>query len=621
MARLFATLFLTIVAATAAAQDLSLIPVGVYQTGVFDEGATEIAAFDPMTDRIFSVNGFTGAIEVLDLSDPANPTLLFAIDITPWGAAANHVDVHDGILAAAIEADPKQAPGRIVFFETSGSCAHLSDVAAGALPDMCIFTPDGRYVLAACEGEPDDDYLDDPEGSITVVDLLAGPALPVVHTASFAPFNARIDALRSAGVRIFGPGATVAQDLEPEYIAIAADGATAWATCQEANAVAVIDVATATVTAIVPLGTKDHAESGNGLDASDRDDAIRVENWPVLGFYLPDAIVSYEVDGQTYLITANEGDTRDYDGFGEEARVANLLLDPTVFPNAATLQAPANLGRLKTPNHQGDLDGDGDIDVIHSFGARSFTIWDAMGNPVFDSGDEIEQITASLLPEVFNSDNTDNTSFDNRSDDKGPEPEGVAVAEFDGRWFAFIGLERLGGVMVYDVTNPSAATFVTYVTTRDFAGDPELGTAGGLGPEGLRVITAADSPSGHPLLLVSNEVSGSIDVLALTGTVQNEAPGEEDVLADLPGTTRLLGVFPNPFNPVTTVAFALARGGEVRLDIVDVRGRLVTTLVSGVQTAGEHQVLWAAGGQPSGAYFAVLRTADYTEVKRMALVK
>jgi len=137
----------------------------------------------------------------------------------------------------------------------------------------------------------------------------------------------------------------------------------------------------------------------------------------------------------------------------------------------------------------------------------------------------------------------------------------------------------------------------------------------------LRVITAADSPSGHPLLLVSNEVSGSIDVLALTGTVQNEAPGEEDVLADLPGTTRLLGVFPNPFNPVTTVAFALARGGEVRLDIVDVRGRLVTTLVSGVQTAGEHQVLWAAGGQPSGAYFAVLRTADYTEVKRMALVK
>jgi hypothetical protein len=307
----------------------------------------------------------------------------------------------------------------------------------------------------------------------------------------------------------------VAQDLEPEYIAVSPDSKTAYVALQENNAIAVIDIAKAKVLAIHPLGFKDWTASG--LDASDRDNAINIQPWPVFGMYQPDGIACYEANGKRYIVSANEGDAREYDTFAEEARVRGITLDPTAFPNRSALRDNAAMGRLNITTALGDTDNDGDFDALYTLGGRSFSIWEVNGSVVktFDSGDQFEQITASLLPAQFNSANDENDSFDSRSDNKGPEPEGIALGEIDGRTYAFIGLERIGGIMVYDITNPAAPAFVQYVNTRDFSGDAEAGTAGDLGPEGIEFVSASDSPNGKPLLIVAYEVSGSVAIFEI----------------------------------------------------------------------------------------------------------
>ncbi|RMF25831.1 MAG: PEP-CTERM sorting domain-containing protein, partial [Cyanobacteria bacterium J083] len=243
---------------------------------------------------------------------------------------------------------------------------------------------------------------------------------------------------------------------------------------------------------------------------------------------------------KTYIVTANEGDSRDYEGFSEETRVKNLDLDPIIFPNASQLQAEQVLGRLKTTNTLGDLDNDGDVDRIYAFGGRSFSILDEDGKIVFDSGDEFAKIIAQQLPNDFNSDNDENNSFDQRSDDKGAEPEGITIGEIDGRIYAFIGLERIGGIMVYDVTNPLNPTFVIYVNNRDFTGEPELGTAGDLAPEGLLFISPTESPNHQPLLIVTNEVSGTTTLYSVGTTSQIESVPESTSLLSLLGLLAFL---------------------------------------------------------------------------------
>lgn len=903
--------------------------------GGFSGTGAEISAFDPTTQRLFVISGGT-ELQILDLSDPTNPTLIETLDVSEYGGGANSVAIKNGIVAIAVAADPTTGPGQVVFFSPDGT--FLNAVAVGALPDMLTFTPDGTKVLVTNEGEPNEDYTIDPEGSVSIIDLAGGVENATVATADFQAFNDRQIDLEGQGVRIFGLNATVAQDVEPEYIAISADGTTARVTLQEANAIAVVDIATATVTEIQPLGYRDYSrglptvttyefsddrpvlgttettnpsdptqttsgqeillggfsglffegftedgklkfitntdrgpngeptdlvaetegnerpfalpdfqpelvrfeldrttgeititerigltrtdgspltglpniqngETGtaytdevpidlfgnllsndplgadleglvvaddgtfwlgdeyrpaiyhfdssgklidrfipegeptsggefgtavlpavyaqrranrgfeavalegnklyafiqsaidnpdtaeddtsrssrnlrilefdietqtvtgeylyvlddisssgsaktdkigdavslgngkflvverddrstadsnkliyeidlssatnlistpiasdktleelsidelsdlgvqavekrlvtnaaaigytgvekleglalidqntialindndfgllgeeiagdgtvpvnptpiklgivefnqsNGLDASDEDGGINIQNQPVFGMYQPDAIASFTAEGETYYITANEGDSRvrpteddaipgleEGDIFNEESRVEDLVLDPIAFPNAAELQLPENLGRLVVTNTMGDLDGDGDYDQLFAYGGRSFSIRDAAGNLVYDSGDDFEQITAVQIPESFNSDG-DAESFDSRSDNKGPEPEGAVTARINDRSYAFIGLERTGGVMVYEVTNPEDPQFVQYLPNQD----------GDLGPEGLTFISAEDSPNEVPLLVITNEVSNTVTIL------------------------------------------------------------------------------------------------------------
>ncbi len=376
---------------------------------------------------------------------------------------------------------------------------------------MVTFTPDGTKVLVANEGEPDeDDPTINPEGSVSIIDISDGVENARVTTADFTAYNGQEAELREQGVRIF-PEENFANDVEPEYIAVTPDGSQAFVSLQENNAIAVVDLETDQIIDIQSLGLKDFSLENNGLDVND-DEVIDISNQPIYGLYQPDAIASYEVDGATYYVTANEGDAR-----SEDERIEELELDPHAFPNAAELQGENKLGRLEVSTIDGDIDGDGDYDQLVSYGGRSFSIRDAYGNLVFDSGNDFAQITAKQVPELFNSNGTVD-SFDSRSDAKGSEPEGVVIGEIEGENYAFIGLERVGGVMVYDISNRANAEFVQYVNPID----EETGDALDLAPEGLQFISAEDSPNDSPLLTVSNEVSGTVSIY------QIDVPDSED---------------------------------------------------------------------------------------------
>ena len=503
-----------------------LTPNDSYDSGLGEAGA-EIVTFDPASARLFVNNGANNAVDVIDASDPDNLTLAFSIE--NFEGTLNSVATANGILAVAMANSVGHENGWVILFnaETGGELARLE---VGALPDMVTFTPDGTKVLVANEGEPNADYTIDPEGSVSIVDLgdatfetVAALTQEAVTTVSFAPYNFLGDVLKEVGVRIFGRinnpktgeflrESTLAEDLEPEYIAVSPGGALAFVGMQEANAMAVIDIESKLLIDLFPLGYKDHSIEGSGFDASDRDGGINIKPWPTLGMYQPDSIASYETLGGLYVVGANEGDSRDYDGFSEEVRVADLVLDPEAYPDAEMLQTSENLGRLKTTTATGDYDGDGDIDQIYSYGARSFSIWDEMGNLVFDSGDQFEQILAQMNPDNFNSADDENGTFDNRSDDKGPEPEALAIGQIGDRQYAFIGFEREGGIMMYDITYPYEPDFIRYINLRDFAAD-DIADAGDLSPEGFKFIPAADSPNGEALLAVANEISGTTRVI------------------------------------------------------------------------------------------------------------
>lgn len=962
-----------------AQNELNLSYLSTYRTNVFDEGAAEIAAFDAATARLFFTNANANTVTILDISNPATPVKFADINIAPYGGGVNSVAVFNGLVAVAVEANDKTQAGRVVFFDAAGN--FQKELTVGALPDMITFTHDGKKVLTANEGEPSDDYSVDPEGSVSIIDLSNGLATATVTTIGFTDFNAKKASLLNKGIRIFGPNASVAQDLEPEYITISPDNNRAYVSLQENNAFAVINLATGRVLDILPLGFKDHlkgapvltqfkinelidlpelgtpvynggqppvklggfsglyfdakesddknyvlytipdrgpndepvlvndvvqetfqdlrpfklpdyqarivkmtvnleagsvkldtqllltrvdaegdtmpisgrgnvigfdevpvtytdsstiydkpdyqskstgenyqelpydpyggdfegivrdtagnfwmcdeyrpalykfqpdgtmieryvpegtgelgivpldpdfygketlprvyskrwanrgfeaiaydpdssviygfiqsplfnpnnstqnqsdvlrilaidAETGTpvaeyvyllernrdaglaisrvdkigdavyigsgkfltlerdsslpgqstgkkyvyeidlkgatnilnnpialrdtvsqtdktleqmtadelaaegivpvhktkmlnlpsigyqagdkpegltvlpngalavindndfgiagagvsddivlgiinfagnyGLDASDRDNnTVSIKPQPVLGVFMPDAIATYESNGATYIVSANEGDAREWGDFAEEARISSLTLDSTAFPNAAQLKNNANLGRLNVTNTLGDIDGDGDFDQLHPLGARSFSIWDAFGNLVFDSGDAFEKITAAAYPNHFNVSNTDNT-FDSRSDNKGPEPEAVTIAQIEGTPYAFIGLERIGGVVVYDISDPKAPVFVEYINNRDFTADVTTPAAGDLGPESVTFISKENSPNGNALMVVANEISGSVSIFTL---------GEITDVDDLADNGLQWRIFPNP---------------------------------------------------------------------------
>ncbi|RDK87237.1 choice-of-anchor I family protein [Marinirhabdus gelatinilytica] len=527
------------------------------------DGTAEIVAYDPASQQLFVTNA--DKVEVLDFSDPSNITSLATVTLPAGTSGVQSVAVNNGIVAAAVAADPATNNGFVVFSDTNG--ANQTMVEVGSLPDMLTFSPDGNYVLVANEGQPNDDYTIDPEGSVSIIDVSGGLGAisqSNVSTANFNAFDAQQATLEADGVRIYGPGATVSQDLEPEYITVSADSQTAYVTLQENNAYAIVDIANAEISEIISFGLKDHSIAENSLDVSNDTDFIFDASWPIKGLYMPDAISFYSANGTDYIVTANEGDAREYNALEEERNLgdADYILDPTVFSNIDVLEMESNLGAINLTNASGDTDDDGDFDEIHVFGGRSFSIFEAVtGTLVYDSGNDFEIITANdpTYGPIFNASNSNN-SYKDRSDNKGPEPEGVLVQEINGEQYAFILLERIGGVMVYNITDPTNPVFLQYLNNREATpGGDEMGD---LGPEGLVYVPFADSPTNTGLIVVANEVSGTLSIYSL----DNDVLGVDEF--ELANNTNF-SMYPNPANGIV---FLSKRGDYT---IYDVTGRKI----------------------------------------------
>ena len=455
------------------------------------EGASEISAYDTTSKKLFIVNVEKKEISVYDISNLESPVKKNSISLA--SGTPNSVSVHSGKLAIALEDNVKQNNGKIVVYNTeSQTLEHTFTV--GALPDMVTFSKNGKIIMCANEGEPNSDYTNDPVGSISIISL----ENKQVTTLDFTSFNSQESDLKNNGFRVFGPNADLAKDVEPEYIAISDDAKTAWVSLQENNGIAKINIENKTIEAIYPLGFKDYSKAANYIDPSDKDDKKELRSVPVYGMYQPDGITYVNIKGTGYIISANEGDSREYEGtpgyVGEE-RIKKIKLDPTSFPASEDYQNEAKLGRLKIALDLGDTDKDGDYDKLYSYGARSFSIWSENGNLVYDSGNNIAKELLAKTPDKFN----DN---DERSDDKGAEPESVEVLNIaNQRYILFVGLERTDQVLVYDITNPIAPIFLTI-----------LSHEGDEAPEGLLVVPADESPNGKDLLIVSNEHSGTVSI-------------------------------------------------------------------------------------------------------------
>lgn len=424
-------------------------------------------------------------------------------DNTSGDANSIAVDENNQLLAVAMAAKTTGDAGQIAFYDISGATpAFIKNVTVGALPDMVTFTHDGSKVVVANEGEPAGDYSVDPEGSISIINVTNGVVANTATQLDFSAFNTKQAELEEQGIVFANPtgrtingkliNTTVAMDLEPEYVTISKDNRFAYVSIQENNALAIVDLSDNSLN-LVGLGFKDW--SNYTMDASDKDKKINFKKYPGLyGMYQPDTISSYTWKGANFIVSANEGDGREYffdaadeadctakggldydkdDGclaYIDESRAEDL----TLASNFAYLNNDDDdIGRLKVTTVKGDENNDGQYEALYTYGARSFTIWDSNGLVVFDSGDQIERITASVHGAQFNNDE-DTNEGDTRSDAKGPEPEALALGQIGERTFAFVGLERMGSIMVYDITNPYDVKFEDYFYNRGLVEDAEI---------------------------------------------------------------------------------------------------------------------------------------------------
>jgi hypothetical protein len=494
--------------------------LSTYQSGIFDQSAAEIVSYDSQSKLFFVTNAASNSIDVLTLNGK-----LRSISLAPYGGGVNSVSAYGGNIAVAVQAENKQSKGTVEFFTHEG--VHLKTVKAGALPDMVTFSKNGKIVMSANEGEPSDDYTNDPNGSVTIIDLSNGIENATGTTIDFSSVT-----WSATGMKFYSNDK--AADVEPEYIAINENSTKAYVTLQENNGVAVVDISSKTIEKIIPLGFKDFSVQGNEIDANNNGD-ITLINVNALGMYQPDSIAVYTVYGEDFFVTANEGDDREYAAYEEETKASSLAIDPSLDTTglSATVRVTPELG---------DIDGDGDYDQLYMMGTRSFSIWNSQGVQVFDSGSQLQRhVIDKIGKQNFNTrvDDTNDaediaklvekgtlltmrgeTAYffegqDARSEKKGIEPEALALGKIGDTTYAFIGLEKQGGFMIYDISNPVDPRFVEYHNLIDYTKSPA--NAGDLGPEGMVFVPADKSPNGKNLLVVANEVSGTTSFYEISG--------------------------------------------------------------------------------------------------------
>jgi hypothetical protein len=472
--------------------------IGSYTTGSVNEngGIAEIVVYNRDNQKIYMVNGALGSIDIvnagtLSLDKFTQMELYKRVDIAAMAdkegfsyGDVTSVDVRDGVIALAVQANGYADNGSIVILDYEGE--FVKRYEAGVQPDMVCFTDEGRYILSANEGEPREGYgAVDPKGSVTIVDTVSNTS----KTVDFTAFDAQKANLVNKGV-ILKKGAMPSYDFEPEYIAVSGDKA--YVSLQEANAIAVLNITSGEFSDIKSLGFKNHNDIA--LDAV-KDGNINITTQDLYGVYMPDGIAVFETKGAKYLLTANEGDAREW--VGDKDTTDNLRIDGN---KVETLDVSQKDGL--------------EVGKNYLLGGRSFSIYNADDmTQVYDSGSDFEEFIAENYPAFFNASHTNN-DIDSRSGKKGPEPEYVTVMNIGAKIYAFIGLERFGGVMMYDVTEPSNAVMYDYINTRNF-NSSELSQMGDLGVEGLYAVSAEDSPTKKAIVFAANEVSGTIGVFEI----------------------------------------------------------------------------------------------------------
>ncbi|HWQ78712.1 MAG TPA: choice-of-anchor I family protein [Anaerovoracaceae bacterium] len=529
---------------------LGIRELGRYSNGEADNeaegGVQEIVTYNSVNGFAYSVNGKEGILTAIDLNNQLVDGNLGVIrlegddiDVSgsgivtgfDYGDMTSVAVSPDGTkLAVALQAQEYDDPGRVAIFTCNedGSLNFVRAYETGIQPDMVVFA-DNNTVLTADEGEPREGYPSpdaDPKGSVTVVDLTAGTATVADFTAYDQ--SAERAALVSPGGVVLKIGADPSRDLEPEYIALAGDKA--YITLQEANAVAVLDLASKTFTGIYSTGVQDYCKIAIDLDNTSDPEDGGGQYTPryyedTYGLRMPDGITAYQAGGKTYILTANEGDSRDWPGYSNENDEVKL----TATDDTETTKKL----RILTTDYDGQP-GLSDGTKNYLFGGRSFSMFEVGANGLtlaYDSGSQFESRTAAYLPDYFNSSN-DNVTKDDRSNKKGPEPEAVTIGTVGGRTYAFIALERIGGVMAYDITDPKKVSFTNYINSRDFENVDGDGIGLDDSPEGLKFIPAIESPTGGNLLLSAFEVSGDVAAYGLTSKTAAAKPLKLAAISD-----------------------------------------------------------------------------------------
>ena len=493
---------------------LKLELAGRHNSGAMnaDGGSLEIVQYNPVNGYAYAVSGVKGKLIAVSLNNSLAgdnvvtltgteydlKTMVQKDGFTYGDMTSVAISPNGTKLAAAIQAENYAANGIVALFncKEDGSLELIGTAAVGVQPDMVTFANENT-ILSADEGEPREGTNGtDPKGSVTIVAIGENNSL-TANSVYFDSFDAQRDTLTTAGVLV-QKEKNPSTDFEPEYIAVSSN--TAYVSLQEANAIAVLDISGKSFTGVYPLGFQDYGKTEIDLQ---KNDAIGLSNYEnVYGIKMPDGISVTTIGGKTYLLTANEGDSRadwaemDNESEDKTSPTGNVTLDKKVVWFNATMW-------------------DGlDSEKAYVFGGRSFSIYEVTDTGlslVYDSGSGFEEITAEQLPAYFNCSN-DKISMDNRSGKKGPEPETVVTGTVDGKTCAFIALERIGGIMVYDITDPANAEFVNYINSREF----DTAIQGDVSPEGLCFIPAADSKTGSTLLLAACEVSGTLAAYELT---------------------------------------------------------------------------------------------------------
>ncbi|MEH7252450.1 choice-of-anchor I family protein [Neobacillus niacini] len=489
-----------------------------------DGGVAEIVKYNADNQKFYVINGFGQTLDIVSLkgltsSDTEqslqketsiNIASAVNTDSFTYGDLTSiEINTSNDTIVAAVQDVDYTKGGKIVVMNYDGDIKKTYD--AGVQPDMVKLTPDAKYILSANEAEPRLGLEGvDPEGSVTIVEVETGIVTQVKFTDETVIAN-------DVHIRKNGTKADAVTDLEPEFIAVSNDSTKAFVTLQENNAIATIDIKAGKVLSVKSLGYKDHSLEGNRLDAA-RNGKIEIEKLPIRGAYMPDSVAYVNISGTDYLLTANEGDATEWPeddstfiNVAEFKDVKDTItLNTELFKGMTAEEAQAAFDKMKNSKDYNKLEvlTDRGTDAIYTLGGRSFSIWNAdTMELVYDSGSDFEDITAERYPTVFNWSNDDSV-LEKRSAKKGPEPEDVKVGMIGDQVYAFVGLERIGGFMTYNISNPQNAQFANYLNSRDFS----QAIAGDVSPEGLEFIAADVSPTGRPLVLVGNEVSGTVSV-------------------------------------------------------------------------------------------------------------